>query len=153
MLSELTLATQANPRNAVYLSELALSYIRLQDVSKARSYAEQALQMNSQDATAHGVLGWIEEDSGRNAEAIQHLQQALSVVPEDPILNLHLSLSYGKMGDILRETFYRARYYRLHLEPERATQEFEEAKSKASPSDPLYPLILRELYEIDQIGV
>jgi predicted Zn-dependent protease len=142
-----------DPGNPAYTADLSLAYLRRQDLKEARAAAEQSLQSDPLYAPAHVVLGMLEESSDNPAEATRHFEEAVRLNPADPVPNLHLSMIYGKGGDPLQETLYRAYYYRLNLEPEKALRELKRAQSMAGENSPQNVRILRDIEEIQREGL
>ena len=146
-------AIERNRGNPVYYADLAFSYLKLQDLSRAREAALQSLRLKTDNAPAHVILGILDQDSGNLSEAISHLEEALRTEPEDLTANFHLAMAYRKSGDAVREAFYSARYLRINLNPEGALGELNRAKGLAAENSPLYFRILEEIQEIRREGL
>ncbi|MBI5197340.1 MAG: M48 family metalloprotease [Nitrospirae bacterium] len=146
-------AIARNAAEPVYHNDLALAYLRQQNVEQARYYAEQSLRLDPEGAPAHTILGQVEENSGRVEISIAHFQKALQIDPADPFTNLYLSMAYGKKGDKISEAYYSARYLRLNLQPVEAEREFQRAKDLTTEEHPRHGEILREISELEREGI
>ncbi|MBI5406175.1 MAG: M48 family metalloprotease [Nitrospirae bacterium] len=152
-ISKYLSAIERNRENPVYYADLAFSYLKLQDLSRAREAALQSLRLKADHAPAHVILGILDQDSGNLSEAINHLEEALRTEPEDLTTNFHLAMAYRKSGDTVREAFYSARYLRINLNPEGALGELNRAKGLAAENNPLYFRISEEIQEIRREGL
>lgn len=139
--------------NPVYYADLAFCYLKQQDLIRAREVALQSLDLGKDYAPAHAILGILDIESGNIDEAINHLEEALFLNPDDPVANFHLALAYKKMGDVTKGAFFSARYLRLSLNPEQALGELERAKGAATEESPFYFRILSEMEDIKREGL
>src|SRR3990170_221105 len=152
-ISKYLSAIERNRGNPVYYADLAFSYLKLQDLSRAREAALQSLRLKTDHAPAHVILGILDQDSGNLSEAISHLEEALRIEPEDLTANFHLAMAYRKSGDAVREAFYSARYLRINLNPEDALGELNRTKGLAAENSPMSFRILEEIQEIRREGL
>lgn len=87
-----------NPRNAsadFYLGELAM---RENDAPAAIARYRQAIAIYPAFAEALAALGRSLLDSGKVAEAIEPLEQAAKLKPDDPAVHLSLATAYQRAG-------------------------------------------------------
>jgi predicted Zn-dependent protease len=150
-------AIALKPDSAVYHADLAQSYFQLQDLSKARLEAKEALQHDPNQPLALMMMGRLAEHSGDFAEAITFYKNALvsssDGLAHDPLLHLRLAQSYGRVGDEADQTYHLGRFLRLDLKPKAALREFEKAGKLAAGQDELASKIKKELEEIKRDGI
>ena len=85
------------PDNGLAAVELALVQIHEND-AQADSAAQRAIQLQPNDGRGHGVLGLVCCRQGRWPEALQHLQQAAKLAPEQAWIQANLAWAWGKTG-------------------------------------------------------
>jgi serine/threonine protein kinase len=92
-LQQLEMASTMVGDNAVILAGLAYAHavyywgafrMNEETLRKAEDYANRALHLDPELAQGHFVLGMLAQVRGRVQAAFRHLQQALSLSPEDP---------------------------------------------------------------------
>ena len=86
-------------------------------------------------------------------EAITHLENALEIDEEDSMTNFYLAMGYRKSGDVAREAFYSARYFKINLDPDRALAELNRAKELVKADTPVHFRIMQEIEEIKREGL
>lgn len=103
---------QNSPKHA--LARLQIAYIKLKnkDAAAGLPYAEEAIRYYPRLPLGHYILGRLLLDTGQNARAIEELEVAQHMVPDEPKIYFSLSRAYAKANrkadaDRARETFTR----------------------------------------------
>lgn len=106
------LELQNSPKHA--LARLQIAYIKLsnKEAGEGISLAEEAVKLNPRLPLGHYVLGRLLFDSGQGARAIQELELAKSLRPDEPRVYFALARAYAKANrkadaEQARETFMR----------------------------------------------
>lgn len=103
----LKLAVQADPESGEVHLAVADFYVSQQyRVEKALPEAEEAVRLIGRTPTTLGTLGWGLHLTGRSAEALQPLLDAVAMEPESALLRYRLGSVYesgGRKSDALRE--------------------------------------------------
>ena len=81
----LTQGLTLRPANPVLLSDLGLSYLRLDDLDRATDCLRQALELDPSLLTARGNLAVAYERSGRTREAIVEYTKYMEAAPPGPL--------------------------------------------------------------------
>lgn len=96
------------------MARLQIAYIRLKNKEAAAGlpYAEEAVKLSRGAPMGHYLLGRILFDTGENARAIEELETAQRLAPEEPKVHFALSRAYAKANrkadaERARETFLR----------------------------------------------
>lgn len=98
---------EADLKHALALSPeqpFVLNYLGYSDAEQgrnldaARRMLERALDQKPHDGAFLDSLGWIILKQGDTANAIDTLQQAAELTPEDPTVNYHLGVAYWNAG-------------------------------------------------------
>ena len=81
------------------LNYLGYSYAEQdRNLDEARHMLERALAQKPHDGAFLDSLGWIILRQKHVGEAIEQLQQAAELTPEDPTVNYHLGVAYWDAG-------------------------------------------------------
>ena len=97
--ADLRHALLLSPDQPYVLNYLGYSYAEQnRNLDEARSMLERALGQKPHDGAFLDSLGWIILKQGRVARAIDQLQQAAELTPEDPTVNYHLGVAYWQAG-------------------------------------------------------
>lgn len=88
-----------DPTNSAWLDSLIEVLISLQKLDEAREKALAAAESRPHEARRWTVLGKIEWDRGRTADAVAALERALSLDPVDRTALLVLSDCYRRLGE------------------------------------------------------
>ncbi len=92
-------ALALSPDQPYVLNYLGYSYGEQgRDLVDARHMLERALAQKPRDGAFLDSLGWIILKQGNVAAAIEQLQQAAELTPEDPTVNYHLGVAYWQAG-------------------------------------------------------
>lgn len=101
-----------SPENA--LARLQIAYIKLKNKEAAEGlpYAEEAARLFPRAALGHYILGRLLFDTGQNGRAIEELETAKTLVPDDAKIYFALARAYAKANrkadaDRARDTFTR----------------------------------------------
>ena len=78
------------------LFEQAIQYHQAGQLEQAKRIYEEILAMDPQHADSSHLLGLFEYQHGNYVQAIAHIQQAVLVVPEQPVF-------FNNLGNVLRE--------------------------------------------------
>lgn len=142
-----------NPEEAIYHSDLAEAYLKLERYDLAAEEARKALSISRALASPYLAIAIIEQAEENYKEAIQYLMEAERLSPENPSIYYRLAISYRYLKDRAREEYYLGRYLRLKFEPEQAFFHFKRALSMAGDDRELTIKIRREMDEILREGV
>ena len=143
---------ELNPGRAIYHSDLAEAYLKLEDYGPAREEAMKALSLSKVLHSPYITLAVAEQAAGHHSEAIRHLKEAEKLSPESPTVHYRLAISYRSLKDRAREAYHLGRYFRLKFEPEQAFLHLKRALSLAGDGE-LALKIRREMDELLREGV
>src|SRR5690606_24651434 len=73
-----------DPSNVAALEEVADNELSLEQFSRAKTAAEQAVALDDHSYTAHYILGVIASQGEEWPRALQHLQRANTLKPNNP---------------------------------------------------------------------
>jgi predicted Zn-dependent protease len=141
------------PEHPVYLTDLARCHLQLQEFGPARARAEQAVRADPDHPEGHLLLGQLEAQNERWAEAIGHYHRALAQRPEDALIHFHLSQAYQKTEQPPHGAYHLGRFLRLSLEPDKALSAFRRAKELMRDEPELGRLIQQEMDELRREGI
>ena len=97
--ADLKHALALSPEQPFVLNYLGYSYAEQgRSLDGARHMLERALDQKPHDGAFLDSLGWIILKQGDVANAIDTLQQAAELTPEDPTVNYHLGVAYWNAG-------------------------------------------------------
>ncbi len=97
--ADLKRALSLSPEQPFVLNYLGYSYAEQgRNLDPARRMLERALDQKPRDGAFLDSLGWIILKQGRVEQAIDTLQQAAELTPEDPTVNYHLGVAYWAAG-------------------------------------------------------
>lgn len=87
---------QNSPKHS--LARMQIAYIKLLDKEPTEGlvYAEEAAKLNARLPLVHYILGRLLFDSGQNARAIQELELAGDLRPDEPKVYFALARAYAK---------------------------------------------------------
>jgi tetratricopeptide (TPR) repeat protein len=85
------------PKNQRALNNLALAIVP-DDLDQALKYAQAAVDVDPNDASAEDTLGWILYQKGSYANAAKYLKHAVST-QVNPTRQFHLGMTYVKLGE------------------------------------------------------
>jgi len=125
---------QSSPKHA--LARMQIGYIKLLDKQPAEGlpFAEEAVKLHPRLPLSHYVLGRLLFDAGQNARAIQELEMAGDLRPDEPKVYFALSRAYAKANR--REDAARARemFTKLNQQADQAEGRGE-VRGDALPND------------------
>jgi tetratricopeptide (TPR) repeat protein len=103
---------EVSPNHALAHLQAAYIKLRFRDPEGARPFAEQAVALNPRMPLSHYLLGRILYDLGENPRAIEELEVARHLAPDEPRLYFALARAYDRAGrksdgQRARETFVR----------------------------------------------
>ena len=97
--ADLRHALALSPDQPYVLNYLGYSYAEQgRNLDEARHMLERALAQKPRDGAFLDSLGWIILRQGRVTQAVEQLQQAAELTPEDPTVNYHLGVAYWQAG-------------------------------------------------------
>lgn len=96
--AQLEAAVKLAPNNAMALNNLAWTYQQLNN-PKALETAEKAYSLAGNNPAVLDTLGSILTDKGDGKRAVELLQKAVSALPENADMQLHLAQAQVKSGD------------------------------------------------------
>jgi tetratricopeptide (TPR) repeat protein len=127
------------------LARLQLAYIRLRnkDVDVGLPLAQEAVKLHPRLPLGHYVLGRLFFDSGDNVKAIEELEHARKLSPNEARIHFALSRAYAKAGRKVEAERARATFARLNKQAEEAAAQgivrrdaIEEGQEKARTDPP-----------------
>ena len=99
-------ALQVNGNDYMVWNNLLIDYERIGDSSKAEMVRrrivpllEQNIQLKPQDALAQSLLGLMLVEDGAREKALEHVQTALALSPDDPDILANVSIAYEQCGE------------------------------------------------------
>jgi arylsulfatase A-like enzyme/Flp pilus assembly protein TadD len=95
----MTQSSRLNPGNLRNMNNLATAFLQLGRVDEADRTLRAILVQDEKDSTAHNVLGVLEFQRGRPAQARAHLEKAVQFDPGLTEAYLNLGLIAQKTGD------------------------------------------------------
>lgn len=102
-VEDLNQAAQLDPKSADARAQLAYGLWQLGRLEEALAAARAALALNPDDASAHYYAGrLLLESDGDIHEAVQHLQRAVELSPDDINFRFDLLNAYSRLGDWMR---------------------------------------------------
>lgn len=152
-IPELQEAINLNPEVSIYHADLARSFFQLKKIQEAKREAMMALAQEPDQSIALEILGRIEAYEGEFVNSIRFYLKVLQLTPDDPLLHLHLSQSYGKTGEEILEAYHLAVFLRLDLKPRDAIRAFKKARTLVQSNTELDFKIARAIAEIERDGV
>ncbi len=112
-------ALQLSPDEAFVLNYLGYSWTEQgTHLAEARRMIERAAQERPNDGAIVDSLGWISLREGNAKQAVQDLEKAVELEPEDPTINGHLGDAYWAAGRKLEALYQWRLALTLNPEPE-----------------------------------
>jgi tetratricopeptide (TPR) repeat protein len=101
-----------SPNHALARLQIAYVHMRNKEAEAGLKFAQEAVELHTRLALGHYVLGRILFEMGENAKAVEELETARRLTPDEPRVHFTLSRAYAKAGrkadaDQARETFVR----------------------------------------------
>jgi predicted Zn-dependent protease len=155
-ITEYQAALAASPANPVYHADLAMAYLKGQDIERAKAEALQSLERSKPGAEipdAFLVLGMIDEHAGRLEEAVHRYEAVIQRDPDQAFAHYHLGQVYFQTGNPLEGAYHTGLYLRLSLEPEAALRELKRAKELSSKDTDLARKIQEQIDQINSDGI
>lgn len=117
-----TLLTQAlvkNPDNPALLYDTAMSAEKTNRVTEMEKHLRRLIELKPDNAHAYNALGYTFADRNtRLPEALQLIEKAHSLTPDDPYILDSLGWVHYRLGDLKRAREYLERAYQAKPEPE-----------------------------------
>jgi tetratricopeptide (TPR) repeat protein len=103
---------QNSPKHALARMQIAFIYLINKEATAGLPYAEEAIKLHPRLPLGHYIMGRLLFDTGQTALAIQKLELARSMVPDEPKIHFALTRAYSKANrkadaDLAREAFMR----------------------------------------------
>jgi protein O-mannosyl-transferase len=89
---------RVDPSSALPSAQLGEAYRKAVRLAEARVALARALELNPNLTSAHVSFGALANQEGKYAEAAQHLEQVVSVYPEQSVAVEQLGLAYQQQG-------------------------------------------------------
>ncbi len=125
-----------SPDHTPSLLQLAYSKLRNKDTEAGLPYAEHAVRLNPRDVLGHYLLGRLLFDAGQNDRAIEELETAQRIVPDEARLYFALTRAYTRANRKADAARARDTFTRLNQrEQEAAAREGRSATLPASDAD------------------
>ena len=129
-------ALQLAPDQPYVLNYLAYSWAdRGLHLTEARAMLQKASQSRPNDGAITDSLGWVTLREGAIADAVQLLERAVELDPEDPTINGHLGDAYAAAGRKMEAQYQWRRALTLNPAPDDMAKL--EAKLQAPSSAPV----------------
>jgi len=101
-----------SPNHALARLQIAYVHMRNKEAEAGLKFAQEAVELHTRLALGHYVLGRILFEMGDNARAVEELETARRLTPNEPRVHFTLSRAYARAGrkaeaDQARETFVR----------------------------------------------
>jgi tetratricopeptide (TPR) repeat protein len=141
-IAAFTHATRIDPNDPNVHKELALALPPQQPGDDALGEAVAALLIDPRDAQAHAIVGQVDLDAGRTADAVIALTRALDLSPGRYETHYTLATAFTRLGRTAdaaheRELFERGRLEALERRRQQIAHEVERAESvRRGASDP-----------------
>lgn len=155
-IPEYEAALSVDPENPVYHADLAMAYLKTQDVERARAEAVRSLEgakPGEAPENAEWVLGMLASHSGNYPEAIEWFEKVVRRNPDHAFAHYHAGQAYFKSNRPLEAAYHTGRYLRLNLEPEAALREFRRAKDLAGDRSEMAKAIQEQIDQILTDGI
>lgn len=99
-------ALELEPEQPNVLNYLAYTWIdKGLNLQRAKTMIESAAQQRPDDGAIIDSLGWIQYRTGDFAGAVETLENAISLIPQDAVINDHLGDAYWQVGRKLEAQF------------------------------------------------
>ena len=82
-------AIRSSPQDSTLYVALARVQVWVGQYEEAQTNAESALLLNSKNALAHGVRAWTLDFQGRNAEAMDAIEEAIAMDPNNALIQAY----------------------------------------------------------------
>lgn len=123
-------ALELEPDQPLVLNYLGYSWLdKGMHADEAQAMIERAVEQRPRDGYIIDSLGWAHYLRGNYAEAVNHLEQAVVLVADDPTVNDHLGDAYWRVGRKLEARYQWQRA--LDLKPDEKQTEALRSKLKA----------------------
>ncbi len=101
-----------SPNHALARLQIAYVHMRNKEAEAGLKFAQEAVNLHARLALGHYILGRILFEMGENARAVEELETARRLSPNEPRIHFTLSRAYARAGrkaeaDQARETFAR----------------------------------------------
>jgi tetratricopeptide (TPR) repeat protein len=101
-----------SPNHALARLQIAYVHVRNKEAEAGLKFAQEAVGLHTRLALGHYVLGRILFEMGENAKAVEELETARRLTPDEPRVHFTLARAYARAGrkadaDQARETFVR----------------------------------------------
>jgi Flp pilus assembly protein TadD len=136
MVASMEKAIEIDPRHSVALNYLGYTYAdRNMKLKEAESLILRALEIRPNDGYFLDSLAWVHYREGDFRRAEKELRQALTFVPDDPVVLEHLGdvlLSDGKGGEAA--VYFESAIAKGHEKPEEIRNKLSRARKEGLPS-------------------
>lgn len=99
-------ALELEPEQPDVLNYLAYTWIdKGLNLQRAKTMIESAARQRPEDGAIIDSLGWVQYHTGDFAAAVETLENAISLIPQDAVINDHLGDAYWQVGRKLEAHF------------------------------------------------
>jgi Flp pilus assembly protein TadD len=136
MVASMEKAIEIDPKHAAALNYLGYTYAdRNMKLSEAESLILRALEVRPNDGYFTDSLAWVHYRQGDLKRAESELRQALTLVPDDPVVLEHLGdvlMSAGKAGEAV--SFFEKAIAKGHEKPDEIRSKLSRTGKESLPS-------------------
>jgi tetratricopeptide (TPR) repeat protein len=112
-IQEIVKTLELQPDHLPALVSLANIYLKRDQASAARQYAEKAVRLAPGDFATHVTLGRVLRESDDDAGAVREFEAAVRLAPASPDSHFELATGYAKLGRIADAAREREEFRRL----------------------------------------
>jgi Flp pilus assembly protein TadD len=136
MVASMEKAIEIDPKHAAALNYLGYTYAdRNMKLSEAEALILRALEVRPNDGYFTDSLAWVHYRQGDLKRAESELRQALTLVPDDPVVLEHLGdvlMSAGKAGEAV--SFFEKAIAKGHEKPDEIRSKLSRTGKESLPS-------------------
>jgi tetratricopeptide (TPR) repeat protein len=112
-LQQFDRALEIAPGHAVARLQIAFEHLKRGDFARARSHAEEAVELESKNFVGHYALGRALLGIGEVEQAVEQLETALKLAPDSPETCFSLAQAYARAGKKEQAARMRERFQEL----------------------------------------
>lgn len=112
-LQQFDRALEIAPGHAVARLQIAFEHLKRGDFARARSHAQEAVELESKNFVGHYALGRALLGIGEVEQAVAQLETALKLAPDSPETCFSLAQAYARAGKKEQAARMRERFQEL----------------------------------------